>query len=478
MLSKEENARLTAVGPGSPVGELLRRYWMPIAPVAELDDSPTKAVRLLGEDLVLYKDRRGRYGLVDRRCPHRSADLSYGVVEECGLRCNYHGWLFNDEGRCLAQPFEECVNPSARFKDRIGIKAYPVQAHAGLLWAYLGPPPVPLVPNWRNFHRKGFKHVCFAHLPCNWLQAMENSFDQVHNEWMHDKWSFFVRDGSIPANRWRIRNFIHREFDYGWTAEVQYQGFEEIYPDRVILWPNYNYVHLFEWYVPVDDENTLLVFWHNVPFRTAAPFRQERIPYWTGRIHDPVTGHYLALPPRNQDVLVWIGQGRIADRSEEHLGVSDTGVLMFRRKLQEQIQIVERGGDPKGVVRDPDKYFVMLPEPVPSGPERDGLPGAVVSRSDMQPIGYLAGFPSAIGDEIKRIATERGEGTRRAPAPGHTAATASEPEFDRDRHYGALRKHGLTDGAGTSPGWPDRRPGQADTVTRERACSLARGEPR
>src|SRR6185503_4672919 len=134
MLSKEENARLTQVGPGTPMGELLRRYWMPIAPVAELDDSPTKPIRLMGEDLVLYKDRSGQYGLIDRRCPHRGADLSHGMVEQCGLRCNYHGWHFNEEGECLGQPYEDTGNARRPFKDRIQLKSYPVQANAGLLW--------------------------------------------------------------------------------------------------------------------------------------------------------------------------------------------------------------------------------------------------------------------------------------------------------------------------------------------------------
>src|SRR5687767_10774963 len=109
MLSNDDNQRLTAVGPGTPMGELLRRYWMPIAAVGELEDVPTKAVRLLGEDLVLFKDLSGRYGLIDRQCPHRCADLSHGMVEESGLRCTYHGWLFGSDGRCLAQPFEDRV---------------------------------------------------------------------------------------------------------------------------------------------------------------------------------------------------------------------------------------------------------------------------------------------------------------------------------------------------------------------------------
>jgi 5,5'-dehydrodivanillate O-demethylase oxygenase subunit len=450
VFSKEDNDRLTQVGAGTPMGELLRRYWMPIAAVAELDDEPTKRVRLMGVDLVLYKDTSGRYGLIDRWCPHRSADLSYGMVESCGLRCNYHGWLFNEEGRCLAQPFEELVNAKARFKDRVQVKAYPVQANAGLLWAYLGPLPAPCVPNWRNFHQKGYKHLCFAHVPCNWLQAMENSFDQVHNEWMHDKWSFYNRDGSVPPDRWQIKAVTHREFDYGWTAEVEYVGHSPAFPDRIILWPNYNFVHLFEWYVPIDDGNTLIVFWHNVAFRGEEPFRQDRIPYWTGQITDPRTGRFLARPPRNQDVLVWIGQGQVADRRREHLGMSDRGIISFRKTLFEQMKIVERGGDPKAVVRNPDQYFLKLPEPVPSGPERDGLPGALVTPADMRTIGYLAGFPQEIADEIERISTERGEQALRAQALRDAGWKVGGREFDLERHFAALRRHGLAEDAPTA----------------------------
>ena len=146
MFSEEQNRLLTEVGAGTRMGELLRRYWLPIAAVADLDAAPVKPIRLLGEDLVLYRDRSGNYGLIDRHCSHRRADLSYGWVEECGLRCNYHGWLWDRTGRCLAQPFEETTHPDARYKDRVRITAYKVEPKAGLVWAYLGPEPAPLVP--------------------------------------------------------------------------------------------------------------------------------------------------------------------------------------------------------------------------------------------------------------------------------------------------------------------------------------------
>ena len=124
------------------MGDFLRRYWMPVAAVAELDDNPTKPIRLMGEDLVIYKDKSGTYGLVDLHCAHRRADLSYGIVEDCGLRCNYHGWRYDEEGRCVEQPFEEIARPEANYKDRVTIKAYKVEPKArdlvGVSWARSG----------------------------------------------------------------------------------------------------------------------------------------------------------------------------------------------------------------------------------------------------------------------------------------------------------------------------------------------------
>ena len=197
------------------MGALLRRYWQPIAAVAELDDQPTKPVRLFGEDLVLYKDLSGSYGLLERHCPHRSADLSYGIVEQCGLRCNYHGWMFDATGACREQPFEDTDAPQIRFRDQIHIRAYRVEAKAGLLWAYLGPEPAPLVPNWEPFcWGNGFVQIVFSTVPCNWLQCQENSIDPVHFEWMHDNWGSRLvgRNGPYAPRHLKL---AFDEFDYG-----------------------------------------------------------------------------------------------------------------------------------------------------------------------------------------------------------------------------------------------------------------------
>ena len=145
MLTEANNKLLTQTSAGTPMGDLLRYYWYPIAAVTELEEKPTKRVRLLGENLVLYKDLGGRYGLIDRHCPHRRADMYFGFPEECGLRCHYHGWLFDETGKCLEQPFDDMVDAKSQYKDKTPIKSYPVEEKAGLLWAYLGPKPAPLV---------------------------------------------------------------------------------------------------------------------------------------------------------------------------------------------------------------------------------------------------------------------------------------------------------------------------------------------
>ena len=358
MLTEEENRALMQVGAGTPMGELLRRYWMPIAAEGEFDEASIKPVRLMGEDLVLYKDGSGTYGLVDRHCPHRRADLAYGFVEECGLRCNYHGWRFGAGGQCLEQPFEEIAHPEARFKDRIHIKAYPVEAKAGLLWAYLGPAPAPLVPTWEPFTWKnGFVQIVLSEIPCNWFQCQENSIDPVHFEWLHTNWSRVLKGQGGPRPPTHLRVGFD-EFEYGFTYRRILEGqseTDELWTvGRVCLWPNALFTgEHFEYRVPIDDDSTLSVGWfyNRVP-REKEPFEQERIPHWYGPIKDPYSGRWITTHVMNQDFVAWVGQGTVADRTGEHLGESDRGVILMRRQMLDQAQVVAAGGEPKGVVRD------------------------------------------------------------------------------------------------------------------------------
>jgi 5,5'-dehydrodivanillate O-demethylase len=360
MLDAVRNRALTEVGPGTPMGELMRRHWHPIAAVKELDENPVKAVRLLGEDLVLYKDRGGKYGLVERHCPHRSADLSYGFVEDCGLRCNYHGWLFDNDGKCLEQPYEDTAAPEVRYRDKVRIVAYPVEAKRGLLWAYMGPAPAPLVPNWEPFTwENGFVQVVFSEVPCNWLQCQENSIDPVHFEWMHDNWSIRQKGQNGPyASRHLKVDF--EEFDYGFIYKRVREGSDEKSQlwtvGRVCLWPHALFTgNHFEWRVPVDDHTTLSVGWffNRVP-KDREPFVQDEIPYWWSPVKDEATGRWVTSHIMNQDFVAWVGQGAVTDRAREHLGQSDRGIVMMRRRLQQQLEAMANGSNElKGVIRDP-----------------------------------------------------------------------------------------------------------------------------
>ena len=368
MLSEDKNQQLTQVGPGTPMGEVLRRHWHPIAGIDELERNAVKAVRLMGEDLVLFKDLSGQYGLVDRQCAHRRADLSYGFVEANGIRCNYHGWQYDAHGQCVAQPYEEQVDPQARLKCKVRIKAYKVQALAGLLWAYLGPLPAPELPDWAPFHwPNGFVQAVFAEVPCNWLQTQENSIDPVHFEWMHANWSRHLRgtlrgaagpesDGYAPTHL----KLAFEEFEHGFLYKRITADTDERHPlwtiGRVCLWPNGFFLgDHFEWRVPVDDENTLSVTWSfiRVP-REAEPYTPTSIPTWVSPIRD-TDGRWLTSHVINQDIVAWVGQGRIADRTRENLGASDRGIAMLRRQLFEDMAAVQAGRDPKGVLRDPER---------------------------------------------------------------------------------------------------------------------------
>ena len=172
------------------MGELMRRYWQPIAAVAELDDNPVKPVKLLGESLVLYRDRQGRLGLIGDTCPHRRTSMLYGVPEDEGLRCPYHGWMFNETGQCIEMPAEA---PDSTFPSRVKMAGYPVQELCGLIFAYLGPEPVPLLPRWDMFVWDNvLRDIGSTIIPCNWLQIMENSLDPVHVEWLHGRFADYV----------------------------------------------------------------------------------------------------------------------------------------------------------------------------------------------------------------------------------------------------------------------------------------------
>lgn len=370
MLSAEKNRELTQVGPGTPMGEVLRRHWHPVAGIDELERTPIKPLRLMGEDLVLYKDLSGHHGLVERRCRHRNADLAYGFVEAEGIRCSYHGWRYAADGRCAEQPYEDIADPQCRLRQQAALRAYPVRAKAGLLWAYLGPAPAPELPDWEPFHwANGFVQVVFAEVPCNWLQTQENSIDPVHFEWMHANWTRRLNGNAGAGSGYAPRHLklAFEEFEHGFLYKRITEDTDEQHPlwtiGRVCLWPNGFFLgDHFEWRVPVDDEHTLSVTrsFIRVPHE-AEPYVQAEIPSWTSPIRD-ADGRWITSHVINQDIVGWVGQGAITDRGRELLGASDRGIAMLRRRLFDDIDAVRNGRDPKGVMRDPQSnQRVFLP---------------------------------------------------------------------------------------------------------------------
>jgi len=414
MLSEAQNRLLTQTGAGTPMGALLRRYWWPIAGVTEFDTSPTKPVRLMGEDLTLYKDLGGKYGLLDRHCPHRRADLTYGFVEECGLRCAYHGWHFDADGRCLEQPYDDVAQPEANLKAQVQVKAYPVEECGGLLWAYLGPVPAPCLPRWEFFFwPNGFRQIVLSELPCNWLQCQENSIDPVHTEWQHRNWEIRASGRNGPYSPRHVKVGFE-EFDYGFTykrvTEVSGEGDPLWTIGRVCLWPYalFTGTHA-EFRVPVDDRNTLSVGWFYARVPAAnQPYEQNAIPTWYGPVKDEKTGRFLSSHIMNQDFIAWIGQGAVAERDKEFLSASDLGITLIRRRFFKDLETVAAGGDPKAIIRDTKAAsYVALPVADREG-NLDGQ-GRRVETGRVPSFPFQAGMP----DAVKR-AFDRAMGTAKS----------------------------------------------------------------
>ena len=383
MLTQEQNDRCSRVGAGTPMGELMRRWWHPVAATAELLERPTKAVRILGEDLVLYRTPSGEYGTTAQRCPHRAMDMLYGIPEQDGLRCAYHGWLFDREGQCIEQPAEP---PGSRFKDKVRIGAYPALELGGLIWTYLGPAPAPLLPRWDLLVWGNVtKQISTAVLPCNWLQCVDNGLDQTHVEHLHGYYGTFAarqHGGEEEAQRWVERRVEseakhvkigYDRFPYGIikrrvTISTGGEGAENWKTGHPMVLPGMLRVgradrHVFLIRVPIDDENT----WHvryevQVPEPGTTVPEPEVVPWETFSIYDE-DGRFLDYTITGQDIMVWVGQGAITERTNERLGVSDVGIIMWRRLLEEQLQIVADGGDPLCVIRDPKQNeCIALPQ--------------------------------------------------------------------------------------------------------------------
>lgn len=389
MLSAERNRLATRTGPDTPCGRLMRRYWQPAALIEELDGPrPVKPVRLLGENLVAFKDETGRYGLVQRHCPHRAADLAYGRCEDGGLRCTFHGWLFDVAGRCLETPAEP---EDSTLHERVRMTAYPVVPRSGVLWAYLGdgtPPPFPALdcfqaPEAQTFAFKGLWE-------CNWLQALEVGIDPAHASFLHrffededrDKaYGKQFRDASLDSDipmtrllRERARPRIAVEAtDYGLQilstralddTRSHVRVTNQVFPHAICI-PLSQDMTITQWHVPVDDENC---YWYTVFTSFAAPvdtarMRADRLKIYELPEYRSIKhrGNDYGFDPHNQAMRTYTGmgedinvhdqwavesQGRIHDRTREHLGTTDRAIGAYRRLLFKSIEQVEKGEPP------------------------------------------------------------------------------------------------------------------------------------
>jgi phthalate 4,5-dioxygenase len=409
MLRPEDSERLVRVGPGTHAGELFRRYWQPAALSAELaerDGTPLR-VRLLGEDLIAFRDSAGRVGLVDAFCAHRRAPLFFGRNEECGLRCVYHGWKFDVDGACTDMPSEP---PGSPLRTEVRLTSYPTLERGGIVWAYLGPRgAMPAAPDY-EWTRAPATHraVSKSHQNSNYLQALEGGLDTAHVSYLHnnrlgDRNNLFTRDGAP-----RIEVF---ETDYGYhyvsTRKIDevrnfvrvYQyilPFQQMRPNVTQTGLSTNFKvprydgHI---WVPIDDGATWVYNWMCGYDASAAldPDDVERLEAGYGRGRDDYipgtfrlkanaandylidravqkTASFTGITGINtQDMAVQEGMGMVADRGRECLGTSDRAITVMRRMLLDATRAVERGENPRGT--DPATYRTVRPHDglVPAG---------------------------------------------------------------------------------------------------------------
>jgi phenylpropionate dioxygenase-like ring-hydroxylating dioxygenase large terminal subunit len=389
MMSQDHNDLITRIGRGTPAGKLMRMYWQPAALADEFEGPrPIKPVRLLGENFVLFRDDSGRYGLLDRDCPHRGADLAFGRLDSAGLRCAFHGWLFAVNGECLDTPAEPL---NSTFCKKIRQRAYPVVQRNGILWAYLGegePPAFPdldcfIAPDAYTFAFKGL-------IECNWLQALEVGIDPAHASFLH---RFFAdedtstgygkqfrgtsADSDLPMTR------ILREYDrpvinverteYGLRLITLRQIDDErthvrvtnqIFPHGFVI-PMSTEMTITQWHVPVDDTSC---YWYAIFTSYTRPvdkhkMRAQRLAlYELPRYRSRRNKHNdYGFDPNEQASETYTGmgfdinvhdqwavesQGPIQDRTREHLGQSDKAIIQYRRLLRQEIEKVASGGTP------------------------------------------------------------------------------------------------------------------------------------
>src|SRR5271154_4876686 len=362
-----EDSELTRVGPETPCGEYLRRFWQPVAMSSELGEVPV-AVRILGEDLVLFRDKSGRVGLLERHCCHRGTSLEYGIIEEHGLRCCYHSWKFDVDGTILDMPGEPA---DSKIKEKTFQGAYPALEHAGLVFAYMGPPELkPQFPYYDAFDLPDDRMVPYSlTYPCNWLQIFENVMDPAHGVFLHTRISFehFAPAwGELPVTEFResplgmVYITSRRVGDFVWVRMN-----DIILPNLAqagAIWEAgdqpkaFTRAGLTRWTVPIDDTHSLMIGVRhfndgvNDPQgrHSEAQCGKETVDF-VGQTADRPYQERQRIPG---DFDAQVSQRPIAVHALEHLGATDRGVSMVRRQLRRGIRAVKAGADPAGLCRD------------------------------------------------------------------------------------------------------------------------------
>ena len=380
-LTPEEASELVEVSRSTSMGELLRRYWHPIMPAAWLEQDPVQPIRLLGQDLVLFQDLSGRQGIIDRFCAHRGADLALGSVEGQSIRCPYHGWLYDRGGQCLEQPLEWEPPPHD-----VKLDSYLLRERAGILWAYLGPTPAPLIPDWEPFHwEDGLVQIVTARLDCNWLQCHENSIEPDSGSLSggSEDWRGYVLSS---------RESEVQETSYGFQVAADERASPGSDLNKVSIWPNglfagdRNSCH-FEWYVPIDRTGTLLILWFFDRATGSVLSDATRIQHWPAAVRDE-SNELITSHPINRRLATWLCQGPVLDRTNEHLSSRDQALMLLRERYRRQADLVRDGGEPKFVLRDPaDNRRLALP---PTSSVR------AIVKNDPSAFPHVAGQPQEI----------------------------------------------------------------------------------
>jgi phthalate 4,5-dioxygenase len=423
MVTKLENERLTRVGPGTPMGETMRRYWMPALLSWELPepDCPPVRVQLLGEKLVAFRTTDGRIGLIEEFCPHRRASLWLGRNEENGLRCVYHGWKFGIDGQCVDQ-----MNEPRQFASKIKAIAYPTYEMSGVVWAYMGPlekQPAPPKFEWTQM-AESHRAVSRVMEECNWLQALEGGIDTSHFTILHRALKKDAKQpgispdnvgiqGSAPSLEVDFTDYGYRYYGIRPLGEKLYvRGYHFVMPFTQLRppGPGKEEVHGHYW-VPIDDHNCMV--WNFYHSYGDEPIGDREVSDTSGNAygtHVDTKNGFRSLRNRGndwgidramqktetytgiaginqQDRAVQESMGPIVDRTRENLGPADKAVVATRKLLLEAMETVERGGDPPGV--GSSYYEARAAELVVS--KADNWRSALLPLMNPQTIGKVSG---------------------------------------------------------------------------------------